>query len=55
MGFGVGWQPFGFLPGLTLIVAPWPIIGYIPAIIDRRRRRGFLDRWAHTVVIELKK
>jgi uncharacterized RDD family membrane protein YckC len=55
VGFGIGWHPFGFLPGFMVIVSPWPIICYIPALIDRRWHRGLNDRWAHTVVIDLLK
>ena len=55
LGFGVGWHPFWFLPGFMVIVSPWAIICYIPAIIDRRWHRGLNDRWAHTVVIDLLK
>ena len=51
--FGIGLQPFAFLPGLMLIIGPWPIICYAPAIADRRWHRGLNDRWAHTVVIDL--
>jgi uncharacterized RDD family membrane protein YckC len=51
--FGIGWHPFAFLPGLMLIVGPWPIICYAPAVADRRWHRGLNDRWAHTVVIDV--
>jgi hypothetical protein len=49
---GVGWQPFAFLPGFMVIISPWPLICFIPAILDRRWHRGLNDRWAPTVVID---
>jgi RDD family len=51
--FGIGWHPFAFLPSLMVIIGPWPIINYAPAIANRRWHRGLNDRWAHTVVIDL--
>jgi len=52
--FGIGWHPFGGVPGFMVIVSPWPIICYAPAIADRRWHRGLHDRWSHTVVIDVR-
>jgi uncharacterized RDD family membrane protein YckC len=51
--FGLAWHPFSFWPGFMLIIGPWPIACYAPAIADRRWHRGLNDRWAHTVVIDV--
>jgi hypothetical protein len=54
LGVGMAWHPFGGIPGFVVIVGPWPIICFVPAVADRRWHRGLHDRWSHTVVIDVR-
>ena len=49
---GIAWHPFTGIP-IIIVLGPWPVICYTPAVKDRRWHRALHDRWAHTVVIDL--
>jgi uncharacterized RDD family membrane protein YckC len=50
--FGFAWHPFG--SSLMLVVGPWPLICFAPALFDEHWHRGLHDRLAHTVVIDVR-
>lgn len=52
-GGGFAWTPLAAASGFTIIVGAWPLICFAPAIADRWHR-GLHDRWAHTVVIDVR-
>jgi hypothetical protein len=37
-----------------VVISPWPIICYAFAVTDKRWHRGLNDRWASTVVIDVR-
>ena len=49
---GIAWHPFTSIP-IFIVLGPWPVICYTPAVKDRRWHRALHDRWAHTVVIDV--
>jgi hypothetical protein len=51
-GFGLPWRPISALPGLIVVLGPWPLICYGAVWFDQRWRRGVHDRWSHTVVVD---
>ena len=53
--WGVVWHPIAAIPAFGIIVGPWPLICYGFAVADRRWHRGLNDRWAHTVVIDVRR
>ena len=52
-GVGFAWTPLATVPGFMIVVGPWPLICFGPAFADRWHR-GLHDRWAHTVVIDVR-
>lgn len=53
-GTGIAWRPIAALPAFGILIGPWPLICYGFAVADRRWHRGLNDRWAHTVVIDVR-
>jgi uncharacterized RDD family membrane protein YckC len=53
-GIGIAWRPIAAIPALGILIGPWPLICYGFAVADRRWHRGLNDRWAHTVVIDVR-
>lgn len=53
-GTGVAWRPIAAIPAFGILIGPWPLICYGFAVADRRWHRGLNDRWAHTVVIDVR-
>jgi uncharacterized RDD family membrane protein YckC len=53
-GTGIAWRPIAAIPSLGILIGPWPLICYGFAVADRRWHRGLNDRWAHTVVIDVR-
>jgi uncharacterized RDD family membrane protein YckC len=47
---GFGWHPFGG----AFVVSPWPIVVFAAALLDTQWHRGLHDRWAHTLVIDVR-